>query len=175
MRKIISLIAVATMTMGLVACSDDESSPIPNVLPDNKVEQPADLTETAAMDIIHKFSGTVRTAGSTEDDLRAFATDNYISNFISDNGSSFSEVQKTVMERDEYWNHDQVENETVSDVTVSGNTATSYRDLTVTLYSFQKAPQPDKCTIVDTWVAEDGQWKLDSSDTSDCSEMVGAS
>lgn len=171
MPKKLTLIAVTlAASLSLVACGNDTAEN-PQADADTNVE----FTDDTATEIHKNIAATLSDPASTEDDMLNYTTPSYVSFIMSTyGGDSYEDARDIALEQTKYWEADNTTQERISDATATGTSATSYRDRDIEWGTYFNDPETSTCEIKDEWSLDNGTWKLDYSDMSQCSQPPSA-
>lgn len=152
-----------TATLALTGCTHT-----PEQEPEHETT-PTEFTDDTATEIHQKIATTLSDPASTEQDILNYVTPSYVSFIMSTyNGDSYEKARDTALEQTKYWEADNTTQERISDTTVTGTSATSYRDRDIEWGTYFNDPITNTCEIKDEWSFDNGSWKLDYSDMSQC-------
>lgn len=163
-------LAVAVATgLTLASCADSPETPKAATPASDTPAANATFNDEAARNIHADINTVLHNPHGTEEELLQYATPQFVSQLGKEYGGfSFDEIHATFIERSQYWEHDEPVDETIQNARDNGTTATSERVLATKNYNYAKAPENDVCLIQDSWVKENGTWKLDFVDDTDC-------
>lgn len=171
MKRFLVATAVVASALSLTSCTQDSSA----ISTQSDSAPVAQFDATTAQESFDNIIATLHNPQSTEDDMAQLATSSYIASLNDEyGGSGYTDARDVAIERDKYWESDEIVSDTVGDVIASDIAATVYRDRVLNVSTYTEAPEEKSCTITEQWVNDSGQWKLDSAYTSDCDGQLAS-